>query len=94
MVKHEIKTRSRITYKEREKSELFIEIYYKFGDVDIVIRNMENRIDIVRNHKIINRIEFMSHDDFEKLLDDYRDIFGPWYRAIGEDLPEVIWNGK
>jgi hypothetical protein len=73
---------------------LFIELYYKFGDVDIVVRNMENRIDIVRNHKLINRIEYMTSEDFEKLLDDYRDIFGPWNRAIGEDLPEVIWNGK
>ncbi|HTH21906.1 MAG TPA: hypothetical protein VL854_06780 [Nitrososphaeraceae archaeon] len=72
---------------------MFTELYYKFGDVDISLRNMEGRVDFVRDHKLINR-RYMSYDDFDELIKLYNCLFGNWYRAIGEDLPEVIWNGK
>lgn len=71
----------------------FSELYWKYGDVDIVLRWMETRVDVVRNHKLISR-RYMTDDDYDELIRLYNDLFGNWYRAIGEDLPEVIWNGK
>ena len=73
----------------------FSEFYFKYSEgVDVVIRIMPgNRVDLVRNHELLER-KYMREYEIDQLLEQYEKYFGHWYRAIGEDLPEVIWCGK
>jgi len=71
----------------------FSEYDYTKDGKKVTIRVIGHRMDIVINHKVIDRDWYSDHW-FKEVTTGYEKDGWELDRIIGEDLPDVIWCGR